>query len=42
MKQFIKDCLFFQHEDAQMKMIGALAWIWLAAVAYFIYWMINQ
>ncbi len=42
MKQFIKDCLLFQHKDTQMQMIGVLAWIWIAGVAYFLRWMLSK
>ncbi|WP_336704413.1 hypothetical protein [Chryseobacterium indologenes] len=38
MKDFIKDCLLFQNNDREMRIIGALAWFWVACVVYLIYW----
>ncbi len=41
MKGFIKECLFFQTEDKQTKVIGVTAWVLILLSGYMYYELTN-
>lgn len=42
MKEFVKECMLFRNKDTELRIIGALAWFWIACVVYIICWMYNN
>ncbi|CAD0220360.1 hypothetical protein [Chryseobacterium sp. JV274] len=40
MKEFIKDCLLFQHKDRQMRIIGVTTWLSILGLIGLFYWIL--
>ncbi|MEN5306805.1 hypothetical protein ABE425_04775 [Chryseobacterium cucumeris] len=39
MKEFINECMLFRNKDTELRMIGALAWFWIACVIYLLFYL---